>query len=258
MMPEFMRDPGRYKWLLLALLIRGFKAKYKNSFLGIFWSLLNPLLNVLVFAVIFTFVLKIPVKDYPLYLLCAIFPWNFFHSALTNSAVSIVEDSHFVKNTSFPVEMIPLAVIAVNFVNFVIDLVILLALLAAMGKAASAWIFLPAIAAVELALACGIGVFSAGAFVLFRDVNFILTFFLRLFFYFVPVIYTLDLVPERLRFLYLFNPLAVLIDQFTRVLFYRLAPDPALLSLAAVESFCLCAVCFYLFKRLRPAIPERL
>ena len=251
-------DYGRHKWLLLALLERGFKAKYKNSFLGIFWSLLNPLLNVLVFAVVFTFILKIPVKEYPLYLLCAIFPWSFFNGALTNSAVAIVEDAHFVKNTVFPVALIPLAVIAVNFVNFLIDCSILLLVLAVMGRANIHWLWLPLICLVELALVGGLGVFCAGAFVKFRDVNFILNFFLRLFFYFVPVVYTLELVPAGLRAAYLVNPLAVIISQFARILYRGAAPDGRLLLLAAGESALVCWGCFYLFNRMKPTIPERL
>jgi lipopolysaccharide transport system permease protein len=248
----------RYRWLFFALLVRGFKAKYKNSFLGIFWSLLNPLLNVAVFAVIFTFILKLPIKDYPLYLLCAIFPWNFFNAALTNSAVSIVEDAHFVKNTAFPAELIPLAVIAVNFVNLLIDCGILLIVLAVMGKAGMLWFYLPLLALIELVLVSGMGVFCAGAFVLFRDVNFILNVFLRLFFYFVPVIYTMELVPAKLHSLYFFNPLALLIDQFTRVLFYHTAPDPGQLILALLESLAVAGICFYVFSRFRATIPERL
>src|SRR3989338_2128064 len=109
-----IKDIFKFKELILALLIRGFKAKYKNSFLGIFWSLFNPLLNVLIFTFIFTVIIKIGIKDYPFYLLCAIFPWNFFNSALINSVVSIVEDAQFVKNTFFPTEIIPLAVVLVN------------------------------------------------------------------------------------------------------------------------------------------------
>ena len=128
-MIQAIKDLIKYRELLLALLIRGFKAKYKNSFLGIFWSLLNPLLNVLIFAFIFTVIIKIDIKNYPLYLLCTIFPWNFFNSALINSVVSIVEDSHFVKNTSFPIEMLPLAVVIVNLVNFLIELSILIVIL---------------------------------------------------------------------------------------------------------------------------------
>jgi|GEM_PF-171976 len=249
---------SRHRELFRALLVRGFKAKYKNSFLGIFWSLLNPLLNVLVFAVIFTFILKLPVREYPLYLLCAIFPWSFFNGALTNSAVAIVEDAHFVKNTAFPVALIPLAVIAVNFVNFIVDCSILLLVLAAMGRANIYWVFLPAICLVELALVCGLGLLCAGAFVKFRDVNFILNFFLRLFFYFCPVVYTLGMVPSGLRALYLSNPLAVIIDQFTCILYQGNAPDAGLLLLAAGESAVICGACFWLFNRMKPTIPERL
>lgn len=248
----------RHRELFRALLVRGFKAKYKNSFLGIFWSLLNPLLNVLVFAVIFTFILKLPVREYPLYLFCAILPWSFFNGALTNSAVAIVEDAHFVKNTVFPVGLIPLAVVAVNFVNFIVDCSLLLIVLAVMGRANIYWLYLPVIFIVGLVLVSGPGLLCAGAFVKFRDVNFILNFFLRLFFYFCPVVYTLEMVPSGLRVFYFANPLAVIIDQLTRILYQGAAPDAGLLLLAAGESAAVCVACFWLFNRMKPTIPERL
>jgi len=250
----------RYRTLLWALVVRGFKAKYKNSFLGILWSLLNPLLNVLIFSFVFTAILKVGIKDYPLYLLCVIFPWNFFNSALTNSVVSIVEDSSFVKNAHFPLETVPLAVSAVNFVNFLIEMAALLVFLAFLGRLpqGALWIYIPVIVFMEFILASALSVFFAGMFVLFRDLNFILNFSLRLFFYFVPVVYTMGLVPRQWHFAYLLNPLAVIIDGFARIFFFHTAPDPAALGLACFESGVIFIFCFWAFNKMRRYIPERL
>ena len=233
-----LKNIYRFRWLVYAFLVRGFKIKYKNSFLGIFWSLLNPLFNVLIFSFVFTVIFKIGIKDYPLYLLCAVFPWNFFNSALTNSVVSIVEDSSFVKNTNFPLEIIPLAVAAVNFVNFLIELAVLLVFLFFLGRWPQGvlWFYLPVLAFTEFILVSALAVFSAGLFVIFRDLNFILNFFLRLFFYFVPVAYTLEFVPHQWRSLYLLNPLAVIIDGFSRVFFFNRAPDISRMAMALFES----------------------
>src|SRR3989338_6082695 len=249
-----------YRWLIYAFLVRGFKAKYKNSFLGIFWSLLNPLLNVLIFSFVFTVIFKIGIKDYSLYLLCAVFPWNFFNSALTNSVVSLVEDSSFVKNVHFPLEIVPLAVSAVNFVNFLIELAVLLVFLAFLGRLpqGALWIYIPVIAFMEFILASALSASFAGMFVLFRDLNFILNFSLRLFFYFVPVVYTMGLVPRQWHFAYLLNPLAVIIDGFARIFFFHTAPDPAGLGLACFESGVIFIFCFWAFNKMRRYIPERL
>lgn len=249
----------KFRGLLFALLIRGFKSKYKNSYLGIFWSLLNPLLNVLIFAFIFTVIIKIDIKNYPLYLLCAIFPWNFFHSALTNSVLSIVEDTHFVKNTSFPTELIPLSVVIVNLMNFLIDLFILILVLFLFGKGFSAvWLYIPFLVIMEFFMISGLSILSAGAFVVFRDLNFILNLFLRLFFYFVPVIYTIEFVPKNLLFIYLLNPLAVVIDSFAKILFYGIAPDLRWLLFATLETLVIFILCLAIFQKIRRIIPERL
>ena len=248
------------RWLVYAFLVRGFKAKYKNSFLGILWSLLNPLFNVLIFSFVFTVIFKIGIKDYPLYLLCAVFPWNFFNSALTNSVVSIVEDSSFVKNAHFPLEVIPLAVVAVSFVNFLIELAVLLVFLFFLGRwpQGALWLYLPVLAFAELMLVSALAVLSAGMFVIFRDLNFILNFFLRLFFYFVPVVYTMELVPRKWNFIYLLNPLAVIIDGFTRIFFFNTPPDISRMAVALAEAGAIFIFCFWAFNKTRMAIPERL
>jgi len=246
-----------FRELLFALLIRGFKAKYKNSFLGILWSLLNPLLNVLIFGFIFTVIIKMDIKNYPLYLLCTIFPWNFFNSTLINSVVSIVEDSHFVKNISFPTEVIPLAVAIVNLINFLVDLSILVLLLFLFGKGFSInWFYLFFLVIIEFILVCGLSIFLSGIYVVFRDLNFILNVFLRLFFYFVPVIYTLEFVPKNLRFVYFLNPLAVIIDGFSKVLFYGTAPDLRWLTISSLEVVVIFILCFAIFQRGRRIMPE--
>ncbi len=249
----------KFRELLLALLVRGFKAKYKNSFLGIFWSFLNPLANVLIFAFIFTMIIRINIKDYPLYLLCTILPWTFFNSALINSVVSIFEDSHFVKNTAFPLEIIPLAVVIVNLVNFVIDLVILAVVLFFLGRGPGhLWFYLPFLIFIEFILISGLSIFFSAVYVIFRDLNFILNIILRLFFYFVPVIYTLDFVPEGFRLLYFFNPLAVIIDGYAKVLIQGLRPDSTMLFASLLQSVLIFVACCILFNRIRRIIPERL
>jgi ABC-2 type transport system permease protein len=249
----------KYNELVFALLIRGFKAKYKNSFLGIFWSLLNPLINVAIFAFVFSVIIKIDIKQYPLYLLSTMFIWTFFSSSVSNSIVSIVENTHFVKNAAFSFEMIPLAVVLVNFVNLLIDLCILLVIFIIFGKGIGTEVlYLPILLAIALLLTGGVSLLSAGLFVLFRDLNFILQLFLKLFFYFVPVVYALEFVPEALRPFYNVNPLAVVIDGFARVFYYRSAPNAAALCLAAAESLLIFMACFYVFRRLRSIIPERL
>ncbi|OGX16116.1 MAG: hypothetical protein A2166_00030 [Omnitrophica WOR_2 bacterium RBG_13_41_10] len=258
-MVQEIKNLFKFRELILALLIRGFKAKYKNSFLGIFWSLLNPLLNVLIFTFIFTVIIKINIKSYPLYLLCTIFPWNFFNSALINSIVSIVEDDHFVKNTFFPYEVIPLAVVITNFINFLIDLLILIPVLLLFGRGISiVWFYIPLLIFIGFILTCGLSILAAGIYVTFRDLNFILNFSLRLFFYFVPVIYTLDFIPQKLRSIYLCNPLAAVIDGFAKVLFYGRAPDLKWLGLATLESIIIFTLCFYAFQKIKKALPEQL
>jgi ABC-type polysaccharide/polyol phosphate export permease len=155
--------------------------------------------------------------------------------------------------------MIPLAVVLVNLANFIIDLLFIAPVLILFGKGFGlSWLYLPVLIICEFLLVSGIAVAASGLYVIFRDLNFILNLFLRLFFYFVPVIYSLELVPRSWRFIYLLNPLAVLIDGFNRVLFYGLAPDMKWLGLASLESLGIFILGSWLFSKIKRSIPERL
>jgi len=245
--------------LLLAFLERGFKTKYKNSYLGIFWSLLNPLANVLIFTLVFTVFIKINIKEYPLFLLCTILPWTFFHAALTNGLVSIVEDAHFVKNAAFPTAVIPFAVVGVNLVNFLLELLMLMPVLIVWGNGIStAWIFLPLLIFLQTLLVAGLTLLAAALFVFLRDLNFIMHLGLRLFFYIVPAVYTIDFVPKHLRFFYFLNPLAVLIDGYSSILMHGHAPSLSWLSFTTVEIVLITYGCALLFKKMRFSIAERI
>jgi len=228
----------RYRELVKNLVVRDLKARYKNSILGLLWSLLNPLFTMLVFTIVFTFMIpNNQISKFPVFLLCALLPWNFFQAALTGCTNSIVENATLVKKVYFPREVLPLSTVLSNFVNFLLALIVLFAMLWAFRIPLTRQVFwLPVIMATQLAFTLGLGLILATTNVFYRDTGLILGVVLQAWFFLTPIIYPIDILPTQRsilglnlnvhRLTYILNPMASIISSY-RVVLYHGAP-PAL------------------------------
>ena len=151
-----------YRELIKNLVIRDLKVRYKNSVLGILWSWLNPLFMMVVYTVVFTVMRRqdngiVPSNEFPVFILCALLPWNFFSSAVMGSIGSIVGNASLVKKVYFAREILPLSVILSNLVNFGISLMILVPMMLVFRIKLTAWVLLlPVIMAIQVCLITGI------------------------------------------------------------------------------------------------------
>nr|MBC7244962.1 ABC transporter permease [Chloroflexota bacterium] len=236
----FVRLAGlvRYRELVKNLVVRDLKARYKNSVLGFLWSLLNPLFTMLVFTVVFTFMMpNNQISKFPVFLLCALLPWNFFQAALTGCTNSIVDNAALVKKVYFPRETLPLSTVLSNFINFLLALTVLFAMLWAFRIPLTKQVlWLPVIMVIQLAFTLGLGLILATINVFYRDTGLILGVILQAWFFLTPVIYPIDILPTQRfilglnlnvhRLTYILNPMASIISSY-RVVLYHGAP-PAL------------------------------
>lgn len=228
----------RYRELVQNLVVRDLKARYKNSVLGFLWSLLNPLLTMAVFTVVFTFMMpNNQIDKFPVFLLCALLPWNFFQAALMGCTNSIVDHAALIKKVYFPREVLPISAVLSNFVNFLLALVVLFAMLFVFRVRLTAWaLWLPFIMAVQLIFTLGLGLILATTNVFYRDTGLIMGVVLQAWFFLTPVIYPIEILPtQRLvaglnlnihRLTYILNPMASIAASY-RVVLYNGAP-PAL------------------------------
>jgi lipopolysaccharide transport system permease protein len=228
----------RYRELVKNLVLRDLKARYKNSVLGFLWSLLNPLLTMLVFTVVFTYMMpnnRIP--NYPVFLMCALLPWNLTQAALMGCVNSIVGNAPLVKKVYFPREVLPLSAVLSNFVNFLLALVVLFAMLFLLRIPLTRWaVWLPFIMVIQLILTLGLGLLLATANVFYRDTAVIMGVILQAWFFLTPVFYAIDILPTQRsvagfnlnihRLTYILNPMASIVSSY-RVVLYHGAP-PAL------------------------------
>jgi len=219
-----------YRELMRNLVVRDLKVRYKNSVLGFLWSLVNPLLMMLVFTVVFQVMLpNYPIHAYPIFILCALLPWNWFAASLNQAIPSIVNSAHLIKKVYFPREVLPLSVVLANGVNFLLALLVLFALIPFFGIPLTRWaLFLPLIILIQLVFTAGLALILATVNVFYRDTGVIMEVVLLAWFFLTPIFYPITFVPPQVtilgilwpmrRLVYILNPMASLISAYRVVL----------------------------------------
>ncbi len=220
-----MNNPSAYWAILKNLTLRNLRIRYRGTILGFLWAFLNPLLMTAILYVVFSYVIKIKMPQYPLFILSALLPWTFFSSALNDSANSIVDNANLVKKTYFAREILPLSYVLSNFINLIFSLIVLLMVLLIFRIQALQFVWLlPLILIIHLIFTVGLGLVLACANVYFRDVGHILTIGLLFWFYLTPIFYPLEMVPDKFHQIYMLNPMALVITIYRGVLFESRMP----------------------------------
>ncbi len=226
-----LQELMNYRELIWNLTVRELKARYKNSILGFFWGLLNPLLMMLVFTLVFTVMMpNRQVDNFPLFVLCGLLPWNFFTSGVMTGTTSVVNNSGLLKKVYFPREVLPIASVLSSLINFLLALVVLFVALIVIRPAITIDIWLlPIVILVQTLFILGIVLFLSTIHVFYRDTLMIIDVALLAMFFLTPVFYPIDVVPHSYdffgvtvdvhRWLRILNPMASLITTY-RNLFY--------------------------------------
>jgi ABC-2 type transport system permease protein len=214
-----------YKDLIRFLADKEVKVKYKSAVLGRLWSLLYPLLLMMVFTVVFSLIFKVQIENFPAFLLCALLPWFYLSFSLSAATTSIVDNSSLIKKTCFPYEVIPLSIVIANLYNFLISLLLFSGFLVFFSIIPGwSWGFLPLVVLLQTVFVLGICLFCSALHTMFRDVKYILELVMLIWFYATPIFYDLSLVPENLRPFFRLNPLTVFIGLYRDILLYARVP----------------------------------
>lgn len=230
-----LKELWRFRELLVAMVERELRIRYKNSVLGFFWSLLNPLVTVAVMTFVFKFLMNNGTDSFSAYVLAAYLPFMFFNMTLMDSAQSVLVALPVVKKVYFPREILPLASVIANFIHFALALVVFFVFLfgvwAVSGFAVSPftpWIaFLPVLLVVSLCLVTGLSLLISALNVFYEDIKYVLSVVLYLLFFLTPIMYFSETVfyalkgkanGELIYFLYHLNPVATLSTVYRKVL----------------------------------------
>jgi len=215
----------RYRGLIQSLVARELKARYRGSVLGFFWSFINPLLLLLIYSFVFTYVIpsRAPGHEpYALFMFCGILPWTWFSSSLLESSGVLISGGNLIKKVLFPAEVLPIVSVLANMVHFFLGLPILGAFLVyyRMPLQLSELAWFPLVVLVQLLLTLGLALVLSALTVHFRDLRDILSNVLTFWFFATPIIYPMLFAPPRGRTLLNLNPFTHLAISYQEILFY--------------------------------------
>lgn len=259
-MPTLSRPLQRKLDLIFLLTRKEIALKYKRTTLGIFWSLLNPILSAAVFFVAFKIFMRFQIENYTFFLLSALFPWSWFASSIIISARSLVDNVSLIKKVIFPRHYLVASVIIAQLVNLIFSLPILL-FFSFLGKGTGpgwAWLIgVPLLIAIQLIFTFGAALVISISNTFFRDIEYLIAVLINLVFWMTPIIYPMDSIPEKFRALALLNPMTSLMSAW-RALFMDNALQWKNMGLALVMASVLLAAGLAFFKKMEKRLDEAL
>ena len=247
---EFPRSLRNFFWLLYILTLRELKGRYKSAALGFAWAFINPLLFLLVLSVVFSLFIKIDIENYQFFLLSGILPWTFFAAAISSGTSSLVNNRELIKKTYFRREAIPLASVLASLLNFLISLLIFIGFFIILKFSISSGAYLlPLAILLEAILITGIVLLTSSLDIYYRDVTFIISAAVLIWFYLTPIFYPINFVPEKFLFAYKLNPMVGIISLYRTLLLGANYFDIEAILISVAETFVFIIIGFAVFKK---------
>lgn len=249
----------RYRELLFFLVWKDVLIRYKQTAIGVCWAVLQPLITMAIFAVIFGRMANIPSdgKPYPLFAFAALLPWSYFSQALTRSGTSLVGNSNLITKVYFPRLLIPLAASISPVVDLFFSFILLLLLMVWYGVSPT-WnlLVLPLFVALSLMTSLAVGLWMSALNVKYRDVGHAIPFLVQVWMYGSPVAYAASMVPEKWRLLYSLNPMVGVIEGFRWAILGSVKPDLQVLAVSSIVMLVLMTGGFIYFKQMEQTFAD--
>lgn len=249
-----------YRQMIFSLVKKDLRGRYKGSVLGFLWTFINPLLQLVVYTVVFSYILKANIDRYYLYLFVALIPWIFFSSSITVGASSVVAQKDLIKKIYFPRMVIPISYVTSCFVNMLLCFIVIFAVIIVTGVGINfaALLTLPIIMGVEYVMALGMALLTSAVTVYFRDLEHILGIVSMMWMYMTPIMYDKSIVPDDLLPAFNLNPMTHVIECYRTVLYNKAMPDLSTLLFAAVLGIALLIIGCLVFNKLQRHFAEEL
>ena len=247
-----------YREMIVMLVHRELRGKYKGSVLGFLWTFLNPLLQLLVYTFVFSIVMRAGVEDYYLFLFVALVPWTYFSGSLAGGANCILGQANLVNKIYFPREVLPIAHVLSQLVNMLLTYIVVIIVILISGKGINpvAWLFFPVVVLQETLLAIGFVFLLSAITVFFRDMGYFISVFMMLWQFVSPVMYGIDLVPERFRVLYSLNPMTPVIIAYRDIFYYKQIPELSTFLMGTAMGLIMLIIGWVVFGRLQKRFAE--
>lgn len=257
---QLCKELYAYREMIRSLVRRDLQGRYKGSALGFFWTFLNPLLQLCVYTIVFSMILRNDIEDYYLHLFVALVPWLFFSVSVSGGCSCIRCQQDMVKKIYFPREVLPIAFVTGQFINMLLSFAVVLAVVAFSGRGINfiALLYLPVIMVVEYMLALGAALIVSSATVYMRDLEYLLGIVTMAWQFLTPIMYSIDIVPERLMSLFMLNPMTPIIVAYRDILYFGKIPNLGTLTHAVAVGVGLLVVGFFTFGKLKKRFAEEL
>jgi len=251
-----MLDLYRYRDLVLALVARELKVRYRRSTIGFLWTMLQPLLMMLVFQVVFSHLFRFPIPDYPVYALAGILFWNFFSQSIVSSMNSLRGNAQLLQKLPVPKAVFPLATVISGVVNLLFALVPMVAiLLATQHRLHPSLLFLPVSILLATLFTLGAGLLLSPLAVFFSDTVELIGVLLTLLMYLTPLFYPMAALPDRVRWIVRFNPVRSILEVFRDPIYYGKVPPLSHLSVCLAIALVALALGGWAFRKSSDRIP---
>ena len=254
---KLVQDLKNYREFLKSNVKKDIRGKYKGSFLGVLWSFINPLLSVLVYAIVFPYIMRIKVENYLIYLITGIIPWTFFTSSINMGIISILSNADIIKKVYFPRIILPISTVTSCLVNFLISCIIILLFCIGSGIGISIYlVWLPLVVIIQYIMLLGFTFILSAIEMYMRDIEHIVNFILSMAFYVTPILYTPDIFPDNLAWVLKINPMAYLVSAYRSIFFYQEMPDVVGLVIVGVFSIVIFLIGYVIFEKLQKGFAE--
>ena len=246
-----LKEIYEYRQMIFSLVRKELRGRYKGSVLGFLWTFINPLLQLLVYTLVFSVILKSNIEKYYLFLFVALVPWNFFSACLTGGSSSVINEKEMVKKIYFPRQVLPIAYVTTAFVNMLLCFIVVFGVIIVSGEGINpvALLYLPIFLIVEYILGLGIALISSALDVYFRDLEYILGVIAMAWTYLTPVMYSIDIVPDKLMSIFMLNPMTPIIVGCRDILYYRQIPQVSTLLNALLMGIAFVIIGSIVFKK---------
>ncbi|HAU32591.1 MAG: ABC-2 type transporter [Desulfotomaculum sp. 46_296] len=254
-----VREIYEYREMLKNLVAKELRTRYKGSVLGFLWTFFNPLFLLIIYSTVFSFVMRVQIENYTMFLFVALLPWNYLASSVLQGLVSIVQNGSLVKKIYFPREVLPLSIVMTNLINYLLSLLILLpALIIFKVRLTPALFAFPLILGVETLLVASLVLLLSVANVYFRDLEHIAGIIITAWFFLTPVFYPASIIPLKLKAFFYLNPITPVIESFRNVFFYGTWPEWNSLGILALGSLILLFLSLAIFEHFQKAVAEEI
>jgi len=255
-----IKEIWAYREMIFSLVRRDLRGRYKGSFLGFLWTFINPLLQLMVYTMVFSVIMRMDIEKYYLYLFVALIPWMFFSTSVAGGCSCVLDQQSMVTKIYFPREVLPIAHVTAGFINMLYCFVVVLAvvLISGVQLSLSALVCLPLVMLIEYALALGMCLLLSALSVYFRDLIHITGIITMAWQYLTPVMYSIEMVPESYKTLFYLNPMTSIVIAYRDILYYGAVPRMDTLGMSLIAGCVFLILGFLVFARLKRGFAEQM